>query len=320
GTDPDEPGVDDGAGEVGVLGEEPVSGVDGVGAGALGRVEDRVDVEIGLGGCHPRQFDGNVGFADMGLVPICGGMDGHGGDAHLPAGAEDAAGDLAAVGHEDPGHHRFRDGTWDRSPVAQRGVGVVLLRQRVGQWDRWTPSRSRSPPADTAPWWTSPKKPRGSSRGRVTGCSRCSYPTPPPVWQSWRPVPAAITSCWPQSTTCCRRKRDDGCIGTGARVTVAITSCPPSSHRASPCRGSTGGSPSVPGSRWFWSTPTSTTPPGGCVSVSCRDSRSRHIRNTPKRSVPLTGPEWIADRAMPRTVLVSRGSMRPSSRTRPVDR
>ncbi len=46
---PDESGVEHGLGEVGVLGEEPVAGVDGVGRCAfLGDGDDRVDVEIGL--------------------------------------------------------------------------------------------------------------------------------------------------------------------------------------------------------------------------------------------------------------------------------
>ena len=48
-ADPDEAGVDDGLGEVGVLGEEAVAGVHGVGAGAAGDVEQLVDDEVGLG-------------------------------------------------------------------------------------------------------------------------------------------------------------------------------------------------------------------------------------------------------------------------------
>ena len=40
--DPDEPGLDDGAGEGGVLGEEAVAGVDRVGPGPQGRVDQQV--------------------------------------------------------------------------------------------------------------------------------------------------------------------------------------------------------------------------------------------------------------------------------------
>lgn len=53
--------------------------------------------------------------------------------------------------------------------------------------------------------------------------------------------------------------------------------------------------------------------------VSSKSSR-RYILKTPNRSVPFTGPEWIADNAIPSTVLVSRGSMSPSSRTLAVEK
>ena len=40
-------------GELGPLGQEPVAGVDGVGAGALGRVQDGLEVEVGVGRAAP---------------------------------------------------------------------------------------------------------------------------------------------------------------------------------------------------------------------------------------------------------------------------
>ena len=49
-ADPGEPGVDDGLGEVGVLGQEAVARMHRVSAGALGRVDDLVDDEVALGG------------------------------------------------------------------------------------------------------------------------------------------------------------------------------------------------------------------------------------------------------------------------------
>ena len=66
-ADPDEPGADDGAGEVGVLGEEAVAGVHRVGAGAAGDREDLLDRR---GRCRrsssrrgrtPRRRDGRAG-------------------------------------------------------------------------------------------------------------------------------------------------------------------------------------------------------------------------------------------------------------------
>ena len=57
-ADPDQPGVDDGLGEVGVLGEEAVAGVHGVGAGLVGDRDDLGDVEVGLGRAWRRRGSG----------------------------------------------------------------------------------------------------------------------------------------------------------------------------------------------------------------------------------------------------------------------
>ena len=49
-SDPDQPGVLHGAGEIGVLGQESIAGVDRLGAGLLGRLQDPFGVPIRLGG------------------------------------------------------------------------------------------------------------------------------------------------------------------------------------------------------------------------------------------------------------------------------
>ena len=46
--DPREAGADDGAGEIGVLSEKAVSGVDGLRARALGDVDELRDIEVGV--------------------------------------------------------------------------------------------------------------------------------------------------------------------------------------------------------------------------------------------------------------------------------
>ena len=61
GADPGEPGVDDGLGEVGVLREEAVAGVDRVGAGLLRGVQDLVDDEVGVAGRGAAEGEGLVG-------------------------------------------------------------------------------------------------------------------------------------------------------------------------------------------------------------------------------------------------------------------
>ena len=104
-ADEDDVGLGAGAGEVGVFGEETVAGVDGVDALFNGDADDAVDVEIG--------GDGTLALADqvgfVGLLTMEGKavllrVDGDGAQAELGAGAEDAHGDLGAVGG-----HELRD-------------------------------------------------------------------------------------------------------------------------------------------------------------------------------------------------------------------
>jgi hypothetical protein len=74
--------------------------VDGVGAGALGRVDDEIAAQVGVGWRVARQVDGPIGLAHEGRVGVGVGVNGDGGDAEVAAGAEHPAGDLAAVGDQ----------------------------------------------------------------------------------------------------------------------------------------------------------------------------------------------------------------------------
>ncbi|GGN14349.1 hypothetical protein GCM10011578_042000 [Streptomyces fuscichromogenes] len=104
-SDPDQAGVEDGTGEVGVLGEEAVSGVHGVRAGAHGGLHHQVGAEVGVGGCRARQPYGGVGHARVERVLVGVRVHGDGPDAEFGAGAEDPAGDLAAVGDQQGRNH-----------------------------------------------------------------------------------------------------------------------------------------------------------------------------------------------------------------------
>ena len=99
-ADPGQPGADDRAGEVGVLGQEAVAGVDRVGAGRLGRGQDRVDVEVGLGRGVAGQPYGDVGLADVRQPGVGVGVDRDRRDAERAAGAEDPGRDLGPVGDQ----------------------------------------------------------------------------------------------------------------------------------------------------------------------------------------------------------------------------
>ena len=106
----------DGLGEVGVLGEEAVAGVHRVGAAALDDIEDRLGVEVALGGGLPTEGVGLVGEADVQGVAVEVGVHGHRGDAHLLACTDDSDSDLAAVGDEDLVEHAIWWHAW-RGPT-----------------------------------------------------------------------------------------------------------------------------------------------------------------------------------------------------------
>ncbi len=97
-ADKDQPGGGAGAGELGVLGQEAVAGVNGAGPGAGGGAEEGGDVEVGVGRRGGAEAHSGVGGADVGAIGVGVGVDGHGAEAQLMTGADDAQGDLAAVG------------------------------------------------------------------------------------------------------------------------------------------------------------------------------------------------------------------------------
>ncbi len=73
----------------------------GVGAGARDDVEDRLGVEVTLGGALAPEGVGLVGQSHVQRVAVEFGVHGDGGDAHLSTGAHDAHRDLAAIGDQD---------------------------------------------------------------------------------------------------------------------------------------------------------------------------------------------------------------------------
>ena len=99
-ADPDEPGVDDGLGEVAVLGEEAVARVHGVGAGLLGGGDDLLDVEVGVRRGGAAQRVRLVGETDEESVPVGVGVHRHAADACVLARPDDPDRDLASVGDQ----------------------------------------------------------------------------------------------------------------------------------------------------------------------------------------------------------------------------
>ena len=116
-ADPDQPRIEYGLGEVRVLRQKAVAGVDRVGAAAGGDVEQFVDAQVGVGGGLAVQRVRLVGEAGVRRVPVGVGVDGDAGQAGVLAGPDDSDGDLAAIGDQYLAH--------DAEPT--RTVGSVKL-------------------------------------------------------------------------------------------------------------------------------------------------------------------------------------------------
>ena len=105
GSDPDQSGVDDGLGEVGVLGEEAVAGVNRVGARLLRGVEDLAEVQIGLRRGLPAEGERLVGQRYVRGVGVRFGVDRDTAQTGVLGRPDHPDRDLAAVGDEN-----LRDG------------------------------------------------------------------------------------------------------------------------------------------------------------------------------------------------------------------
>ena len=88
-----------------VLTQEAVARVNGLGAGLFGGCDDLVGHQIRLARWRRADQHGLIGQAHVARVFVSFGVHGHGFDAHLLGGGDDAAGDLASVGDQDFGEH-----------------------------------------------------------------------------------------------------------------------------------------------------------------------------------------------------------------------
>ena len=94
------PGVGAGLREFGALRQKAVAGMHGLGAALARRFDHALDVEIAV--ARPRRPEQHrlIGHGDMHRVAVGLGIDRDRAQAHRPRGADDAAGDLAAVGDQ----------------------------------------------------------------------------------------------------------------------------------------------------------------------------------------------------------------------------
>ena len=84
-------------GERGVLGQEPVARMNGLGTGVLAGLQDPVDDKIALGRWRRADVDGFVRHRDVQCIAIRVRIDGHGLDAHSAGRLDHAASNLATI-------------------------------------------------------------------------------------------------------------------------------------------------------------------------------------------------------------------------------
>src|SRR5690606_30166105 len=125
-----------GLGEFRAFGEEAIAGMDQARAAGFGRGQKRGDVQIALGGrCGP-DADRLIGQVQPGGVAIRLGMRADDAPAKPAAGADDAQGDLAPVGHQqavhvDRGHQRI---LISGAPASTVAPSPTMMASTVPAW------------------------------------------------------------------------------------------------------------------------------------------------------------------------------------------
>jgi hypothetical protein len=120
-------------GEVGVLREEAVAGVDGLDVADLGGADEAGDVQVAFRGGGGADADGFVRQAQVGRVAVRFAEDSHDFDAQVAAGPDDAQGDFAAVGNKDPLEHSHQPSAVGVTDGRFR-LNVAGGRQPVSRW------------------------------------------------------------------------------------------------------------------------------------------------------------------------------------------
>ena len=144
-ADPDEVSVDDSLREARILRQESVAGMDRFGAGLLGGGDDFLAYQIALRGGGGADMHCLVGAAHVERLGIGIRIDCDGGDPHLTRGADDAAGDFAAIGDKELLDHAGAANPFFKS---LRAADEAIYRQLCRQsslLDDGVPRRPRRP-------------------------------------------------------------------------------------------------------------------------------------------------------------------------------
>ena len=131
GADERDPGLFARSGQFGVLGQEPIAGVDGVCPAVLGYVDQTADVQVGPERVAPFSYlVALVGFLAVERVPVLVGEHGDGGIAQLVDRPEGADRDLTPVGDQ---HFAHRSERILQGDGVRRGSGASGQGERVGR-------------------------------------------------------------------------------------------------------------------------------------------------------------------------------------------
>ena len=104
-ADEGEAGGGAGFGEIGIFRQEAVAGMHCLGAAAAGDVDQAIYAQVAFARCGGADAPGFIGEGHMQRVGIGIGINRDGGNAHATGGADDAAGDFAAIGDQQFAKH-----------------------------------------------------------------------------------------------------------------------------------------------------------------------------------------------------------------------
>ena len=88
-------------GEVRILRQQAIAGMNGVHVGDFGRADDRGNIQIALGQLRRPNADGFIGKADVQRIAVGLAVDGDGADAQFFTGTDHPQGNLSAIRDQD---------------------------------------------------------------------------------------------------------------------------------------------------------------------------------------------------------------------------
>ncbi len=133
--------------EIGILGEEAVARMDGVGARLERSADDARDVQVAAADRRRPDLHGLVRELDHGRLGVCGREHGYGLDAELSAGARDTERDLAAV--------RDQDLLEQGRPYSSTGSRYISTCSNSTHWPSSTRIWLTFPPSSACTWFIS---------------------------------------------------------------------------------------------------------------------------------------------------------------------